>query len=152
MESMHKSNSLEQVNAEMCVFSVVEKRLGISLEKNKVIYLGNNPYTYIQPDFYSDEHQVIGEIFVHIGKPKKAQNNKIANDILKMLLFEEKMHRTFRKVIVVCDQQEYMHLQGMSVLAECIRQFNVELMYVELDEETRRSVLLAQKRQVMVNG
>ena len=152
MPHEHKSSSLEQVNAETCVFSAVEKQLGIPLEKNKVIYLSDNPYTYIQPDFYSEENQVIGEIFAHIGKPKKAQNNKIANDILKMLLFEEKTRRTFRKVIVVCDRQEYTHLQGKSVLAECIRQFNVELMYIELDEETRKSVLLAQKRQVMVNG
>ena len=152
MPSVQKSSSLEQVNAETYVFAAVEKQLGISLEKNKVIYLSDNPYMYIRPDFYSEENQVIGEIFAHIGKPKKAQNNKIANDILKMLLFEEKTHKSFRKIIVVCDQQEYMHLQGMSVLAECIRQFHIELMYVELDEETRQRVLLAQKRQVMVNG
>ena len=148
----NKSSSLEQIQAEQVAFTIVEEKLGISLEKNKIIYLCDNSYTYIQPDFYSDVERVIGEIFVHIGKPKKAQNNKISNDILKMLLLEEKTNKKFRKIIVVCDQQEYTHLRGMSVLAECIRQFGIELMYVELDEDTRQRILSAQKRQEMVNG
>lgn len=63
-------------------------------------------YTYIQPDFYSEEPGIIGEIFAHIGKPKKAQDNKIANDIWKMLLLEKITGKQFRKVIVVCDEAE----------------------------------------------
>ena len=62
----------------------------INLEKNKKIFLADNAFIYIQPDFYSEEDHVIGEIFAHIGKSKKAQDNKNANDILKMLLLEKK--------------------------------------------------------------
>jgi hypothetical protein len=83
-----KSSSIEQIRAEEKIFALVEKSLNVSLEKNPKLYLANNECTYIQPDFYSAKHCIIGEIFAHIGKPKKAQDNKIANDILKMLLLE----------------------------------------------------------------
>lgn len=87
MGNLHKSSSHVQMQAEDILFCKVEDILSIKLEKNKKLYLADNAFTYIQPDFYSEESNFIGEIFAHIGKPKKAQDNKIANDILKMLLF-----------------------------------------------------------------
>ena len=55
-------------------------------------------------------------------------------------------------MFVVCDKKVYNALRGDSALAESISQFSVELKCVELDEDTRQSILSAQKRQVMVNG
>ena len=101
-----KSSSIEQMRAEEKIFSLVEKALNVPLEKNPKLYLANNEYTYIQPDFYSAERCIIGEIFAHVGKPKKAQDNKIANDILKMLLLEKISGKHYRKIIVVCDELE----------------------------------------------
>ena len=129
----------------------MERKLGIRFEKNKKIYLSDNEYTYIQPDFYSELEAIIGEIFVHIGKPKKAQDNKIANDILKMLLLEKIKGRSYRKIIVVCDYEEEKKLRGLSALAESIRQFGVEIIRIDLDDETRNKILCAQKQQRMVN-
>ena len=84
MGEKHKSSSEEQMIAEQYIFKAVEKRLQINLDDDRKIYLADNPFTYIQPDFYSEDYCIVGEIFSHIGKPKKAQNNKIANDILKI--------------------------------------------------------------------
>lgn len=151
MINTHKSDSLEQTQAEEYIFSLVEQKLGITLEKNKKLYLSDNAFTYIQPDFFSNHAHVLGEIFSHIGKPKKAQNNKIANDILKMLAYEKVTGTQYRKIIVICDQDEYRSLQGLSVLAETIRQFGIELMYIEIDEGLRYQLLAAQKRQRMIN-
>ena len=58
-----KSSSIEQMRAEEKIFTLVEKSLNVSLEKNPKLYLSNNEYTYIQPDFYSAEHCIVGEIF-----------------------------------------------------------------------------------------
>lgn len=80
--------------------------------------MSNNAFPYIQPDFYSESELVIGEIFSHIGKPKKGQDNKIANDILKMLLLDKFTGKIHRKIIVVCDEAEKKKLQGLSALAE----------------------------------
>ncbi len=88
----------------------------------------------------------------NIGKPKKAQDNKIVNDILKMLLLEKIAGRQYRKIIVVCDEQEEKKLKGASALGESIRQFGVEVMYIQIDEKLRREILDAQERQKMTNA
>ena len=143
---------MEQMRAEEKIFSLVEKTLNVSLERNPKLYLSNNKYTYIQPDFYSAQTLIIGEIFSHIGKPKKAQDNKIANDILKMLLLEKIAGVSYRKIIVVCDEAEEKKLKGPSALGESIRQFGIEILYIEIDEKLRQEILTAQERQKMINA
>ena len=152
MTELHKSSSHVQMLAEDIIFQQVEKILDTKLEKNKKLYMANNSYTYIQPDIYSWEDGIVGEIFAHIGKSKKAQYNKISNDILKMLLLEKKSGKQFRKIIVVCDDIEYQQLQGKSVLAESIREFGIEILCVDLDETLRERILEAQERQKMTNA
>jgi hypothetical protein len=152
MENSHKSSSHVQMQAENVIFQKVQELLNIKFERNKKLYLADNAFTYMQPDFYSEEHCVVGEIFAHIGKPKKAQDNKIANDVLKMLLLERVTGKQHRKILVVCDVAEKKKLQGQSVLAESIRQFNVEVMHIEIDEDTHRQILAAQELQKMTNA
>ena len=152
MDNTYKSSSLEQQETEKHIFLMVEELLGVKLENNKKIFLADNSFTYIQPDFYSETELIIGEIFAHIGKPKKAQDNKIANDILKMLLLEKITGKYFRKIIVVCDEEEQKKLQGLSALAESIRQFGIEIMKIEIDDDLRNMILNAQKRQKMINA
>ena len=106
MENKHKSSSHVQQQAEDVLFDKLKELLNVEVEKNPKILLSNQGFTYIRPDFYSAEHCVVGEIFAHIGKPKKAQDNKIANDILKMLLLEKVKGKQHRKIIVVCDDTE----------------------------------------------
>jgi hypothetical protein len=122
------------------------------LEQNPKIFLKDNGITYICPDFYLETECIIGEIFAHVGTPKKAQDNKIANDILKMLLLEKVKGKTYRKILVVCDEEEQKKLVGESALAESIRQFGVEVCRAEIKEETRRKLEAAQKRQEMINA
>lgn len=147
----HKSSSHVQMQAEELIFQKVEDVLNIKLEKNRKIYLADNAFTYIQPDFYSEECKIIGEIFAHIGKPKKAQDNKIANDVLKMLLLEKITGQQYRKMLVVCDAAEQKKLHGQSALAESIRQFSVEIMYIELEDNMREQIIKAQELQKMTN-
>ena len=93
-----KSNSYEQQQAELVVFELVQEWLmeeypTVRLQSNPKLFVGKS---YIQPDFFSEENGIIGEIFTHIGKTKKAQENKISNDILKMLLLEKVRGKTYR--------------------------------------------------------
>lgn len=149
MTNSQNSNSTEQQMAERILFEKVSQWLNQDIKANEKIPIGA---TFMQPDFYSRENAIIGEIFSHIGKPKKAQDNKIANDILKMLLLEKLEHKTYRKIIVVCDEEERMHLEGSSVLSECIYQFGIEIKLIEIDDDLRNMLIAAQKRQRMVNA
>lgn len=146
-----KSSSIEQQEAEDIIFSHVENILMMKLQKNEKIFLKDNSFTYIQPDFYSESECVVGEIFAHVGKPKKAQDNKIANDILKMLLLEKICRKKYRKIIVVCDKEEEKKLRGSSALAESIRQFEIEVMVVDIDKVLKNKIVATQKRQKMIN-
>lgn len=149
MERSEQSNSFEQQMAEQIIFEKVQNWLNKNLKENAKVLVGK---TYMQPDFYSKEDGIIGEIFAHIGKPKKGQDNKIANDILKMLLLEKLEKRTYRKIIVVCDEQEMKKITGTSVLAECIRQFDIEVKMINIETDLRTMLIAAQKRQRMTNA
>ncbi len=149
MTNSQNSNSTEQQMAERILFEKVRQWLNQDIRANEKIPIGA---TFMQPDFYSRKNAIIGEIFSHIGKPKKAQDNKIANDILKMLLLEKLEHKIYRKIIVVCDEKERMHLEGSSVLSECIHQFGIEIKLIEIDDDLRNMLIAAQKRQRMVNA
>ena len=151
MENSHKSSSHVQMQAEDAIYGKLEEQLNIKFERNKKLYLAGNSYTYMQPDFYSEADCIVGEIFAHIGKPKKAQDNKIANDILKMLLLEKITGKEYRKIIVVCDMAEKKKLEGQSVLAESIRQFGVEVLYIEISHDMQQQIVDAQTRQKMTN-
>lgn len=149
MENLHKSSSKEQMEAEKYVFSLVEKWLGISLEANKKLLMAN---TYIEPDFYSKDSRIIGEIYAHIGKMKPAHDHKISKDILKMLLYDKRTDCYHRKILVVCDEIVEKQLKGQSILAECINEFGIEIKRIDLPEEWRNKILSAQSRQRMINA
>ena len=69
------------------------------LKNNPTLSLSNEKAT-IEPDFYSEERRMIGEVHSHLGKLKAAQKHKISNDILKMLLFEKIRNGTFKKSLL----------------------------------------------------
>lgn len=152
MTDMHPSSSHVQLEAESLLVQNTAKLLNIQLERNPKLYLDESRTIYMQPDFYSSEHCIVGEIFAHIGRPKKAQDNKIANDILKMLLLDKIKDKVHKKYIVVCDPEEKEKLEGKSVLAESIRQFGVEILCINIDDKTRRKLLHAQGLQKMTNA
>ena len=148
-----KSNSDEQQYAENVIFGELEKILGITLTKNPRIYLNENTKVHIQPDFYSEEESIVGEIFSHIGKYKGSQPRKIANDILKMVLLDKVKNKTHKKLFVVCRDEEKNVLENSSSwLSECIRQFDIEVIKVDIPDIIKEQVLAAQKRQIMING
>ena len=141
-----KSSSHEQREIERYVFAEVEDMLQVSLQSNSKVFLSEG--VHIEPDFYSKEEKIVGEIFAHHGKTKGGQNHKVTQDILKMLLLEKMQGITYRKFLVVCDKQMQKVLTGKSALAESIRQFSINLLCVELPEELRDKILNAQNRQM----
>lgn len=154
MGNSSNSNSFEQQQAELVIFELVSEWLNqeyptICLQNNPKLFVGKS---YIQPDFYAEDEGIIGEIFSHIGRTKKGQENKISNDILKMLLLEKARERTYRKLIVVCDDTIEAKLLGTSILAEYIRKFGIEVKKISIDRELRERLACAQERQKMINA
>lgn len=151
-EKNKNSCSDVQQKYEKIIFEKIQNELKINFSLNPKIYLGKSPVCHMQPDFYSEDNKIIGEIFAHVGKLKPGQWRKITKDILKMLLIDKKESCLYRKIIVICDKTVEKELRGNSFVAESIREFGIEINYIELTKEQIKEIEAAQKKQNMVNA
>jgi len=141
------SSSAYQRQIEKIIFSEIQKSLGADLVSNVQVPINSTKGIYINPDFYSKERRIIGEIHTHAGRLKGGQPKKIAGDILKMLLHDKVNHCEYTKYIVVCDQEEYDQLTGNNMLAETIRQFDIHVLLIPLDEKMHETLREVMKKQ-----
>ena len=142
-----QSSSAYQQQMENRIFTKIQRILGPDLISNKQVPVNSADSIYIKPDFYSEERRIIGEIHTHRGRLKGAQPKKIAGDILKMLLLDKASQCEYSKYIVVCDQEEFDQLTGNNTLAEAIRQFDIHVLLIPLDEKTHEELRKVMKKQ-----
>ena len=148
MADWNPHSSDEQQKAERVIFDKLRSILGIDeLKPNMRLALRQAPSTHIEPDFYSEEQAVIGEIYAHMGKLKPSQGDKVASDMLKMLLYERDCGRALDKYIVVCSEDVEKQLLGSSILSAARRQFGFRVIRVEIGKDRESWLLEAQKRQ-----
>lgn len=76
MSNSYKSSPLEQMEAEKIIFSMIEQKMQVKMEQNKRIYLADNAFTYIQPDFYSEEGLIIVRFFRISGKISRLKTTR----------------------------------------------------------------------------
>lgn len=79
---MVNSSSIVQRDAEALTAERFCLETGICVERNKKFIFGTQK---VDVDIYSEEHQLIGEIYSHVEKLKSAQADKVKRDILKFL-------------------------------------------------------------------
>ncbi len=145
-EKRKDSDSSVQKQLEGLLVTEYEKRTGFhGIHNTSKVWL--NPSTYIVPDIYSEENKIIGEVHAHTQKLKSAQKDKLASDILKMVLFEKEKRVKFKKVILVCGQEEKAYLEGDSFVADAIKQFKVDVEYIGLTPEQETLLLSTAKKQ-----
>ena len=133
---MNRGESDFQQEMEKLLFQKVCDDLQTNqLEANPTLMINQASGIKIVPDFYSEEKRIFGEIHAHIGRLKGGQPDKIASDILKMLLFEELQGKKYSKYIVVCDEKEKEQLTGNSFLAEAIRHYSIEIKCFDIGKD-----------------
>ena len=146
------SKSDVQRNIEQYIFERICEIFGnIELYSNPSLSLDNDGKSYICPDFYSESEKIIGEIHSHEGRLKSAQMDKIASDVLKMILYDKISGCVYTKYIVVCDKEEYKQLQGHSYLAEAIKRYEIKLLYIKLTEELNKMLKDAMNKQNLID-
>lgn len=149
-KNTYNSDSTVQQNIGRLMIQLYESETGMSFQIDPRISIGNST---IVPDFYSEEEKILGEVYAHIGKPNVGQINKLSRDILKMILCSDSKDYEVKKVMLVCDTEIEKYLrESSSWLSECIRRFNIEVIRINLSDDQRDEILLAQKRQRMVNA
>ena len=152
MKKRNDSRSHVQQDIEGYVIERVRKILDIEeLVSNPKLILDEEAHSFIRPDFFSESEKIIGEIHSHLGRLKPAQQNKIASDVLKMILYDMIRGYTFRKYIIVCGKEEDEQLRGRSYLAEAIRKYEITVLYVPIPEESHKLLQEAMKRQNLMD-
>lgn len=137
-----------QIEIEKNQLKRFQEQYGIpSLQHNPFLRLKNNPNCVIMPDFYSEADGIIGEIHTHPGKLKPAQSDKVAADVLKMIMFEKDCGKELKKYLIVCSEEEQIQLTGSSNLAEAIRLFGIEVLYMPLTAAEIEKLKQAVERQ-----
>jgi hypothetical protein len=140
----HPSDSTEQRLAHKEILALINQSYKLNLVVN-TLYLAD---TSFQIDGYSENPPILCEIYSRIGQMKVAQHNKIAKDILKMLLIEKMAGKQYRKIITFADEEAAQpFLDGESWYSKLKENFEIEIIIIQIPEELRNKILDAQKRQ-----
>jgi len=144
----HKSDSIEQQMAEAFMRDLLNRRLDLSLQPQSFKL---NRRAQVQLDGFDEKKRTLCEVYAHIGPLKGGQPDKVAGDILKMLLVEKYLGGCWRKIYCFADEIAKRKLIGISWLGACCSEFGIEPEVVELPKDKRVLILDAQARQTMVN-
>lgn len=144
---VHKSDSSTQIKAEKVMLEMLEERfkLHTGALSSGAIWLSDKVSVNI--DGYSEEHGIMVEVFARMGKLKPAHYEKIANDILKLVMVEKLHNREYRKVLAVCGDEVEKYLMGKSWKAHAVDIFNFEVIKVDIPLDLKEEILVAQGRQ-----
>jgi hypothetical protein len=143
----HKSDSLEQQQAEAFMLKSLAETLHLSFAKETKLPIGIG----LQPDGIDPNKKVIVEVYAHVGELKGAQTHKVKGDILKLIFIEKKLGKKWKKILCFADEAAAKYVRGGSWVAEAVRTFGVDVQVVNLPEEQLNKVRSAQRRQRMVN-
>jgi len=137
----HPSNSEEQCIAERAILAALEQALGVTLDDSAPIQL-----PVVLDGFHLGPPPVCVEVFARQGRAKPGQQRKLMADMCKLLLVEKLLGQRCRTIVAVCDPEALRGVEG-SWRAAFADQYEIERIFVEVSDETRRRLLEAQRVQ-----
>jgi len=140
----HPSSSSEQKEGGIALIHALSSSLGVAL-KEKRLELGDD--CIVEVDGYSDEPPILCEAWVHYGRPRGSQFDKIMTDAFKLVFVEKRKGKTYKKILLFCDEDARKPFTGGSWQAQCLRDFGVETEIYYLPKELEQRVKKARKRQ-----
>ena len=145
---MHPSDSSVQQMAEPLVLECLNNKENIQLVSRHLSLLDN---VKLQLDGIDENKPTVCEIYAHIGACKGAQPNKIASDLLKMVLVERVKGGKWRKIFCFVDEEAAKVLTGKSWRAVAAKELEIEVRVCKIPPGVRSGIQLAQRDQIMVN-
>jgi hypothetical protein len=143
----HRSDSLEQREAEALIRAKVGEHVGVALSPAAVEIEGGG---VVQVDGASPDESVLVEIFARQGLLKGGQRHKVATDAFKLITLR-RTRPSARLVLAFADEQAAAFATKGSWQSTALAAWGIEVVVVELEEKMRGSLLAAQLRQEMVN-
>ena len=140
----HPSSSREQKEGGIALIRALSSSLGVAL-KEKRLELGDD--CIVEVDGYSDEPPTLCEAWVHYGRPRGSQFDKIMTDAFKLVFIEKRKGKIYKKILLFCDEDAQKPLTGGSWQAQCLRDHGIETEAYRLPKELEQRVKKARKRQ-----
>jgi hypothetical protein len=145
---MVAGDSIEQRQAEIVMLALLSQSVGTSLQKRKIPLSAGG---YLELDGVSDDPPILCEAWAHQGTPKPAQRNKVLADAFKLLYASRVLGHLGRSILLFSDESAAQHFRKGTWAAQALRDFGIEVVVVDLPHATRRTLVEAQKRQVMIS-
>lgn len=159
MQTPHQADSAVQSVAEAQIIERLGEQIGVRLTQSPpAIAVG--PGASVLVDAATPDRAVIVEAFARQGALKPGQHKKVATDLLKFALLRQQtaaddppsdttVPAGFRAIIAFADEKARGSVTGWRRAAADA--FGVELMVVQLDDDTVAAIRDAQARQAMTN-
>lgn len=144
--SAHKSDSLEQRQAEAEILAKLSVKLGLVFGPHELGKFGVNP------DGVDSSNRAIVEVYARVGGLKGSQVHKVKADLLKLVYLGSLLGPHWRKIMCFGSEEAASSVRGKSWAAEAAKHFNVEIMVEHLSHEQKQRVVSAQSRQKMINS
>jgi len=140
--TVHPSHSQAQLDAEPLMIAAVGETIGVTLSKKRLA-LGE---VFCEVDGVSGDEGVLVEAFAHQGAMKGGQLKKVSEDSLKLVTLA-RTRPGARMIIAFADEQAAKSFMGRSWKAEALRLWDIEILVVELNADTRGGIRAAQVKQ-----
>ena len=144
---MHKSNSDIQMKSEKVNLRILEKELNLPAESLVTREIQINDRSKVEIDGLNEDLSIMVEVFSRVGNLKPAHYEKIANDIMKLVMVEKIQGKTYRKILAVCDEAVEKYMLGTSWKAHAIKVFDFEVMNIDVGMVLKNEILHAQMLQ-----
>ena len=148
---MSNKNSCSDVQKmiEQEVLKRLSKKYGYKWDEKPPVYALRNQ---VQIDGIDSSNRILCEVYAHVGRLKGSQPDKVASDILKLLLVGRLFGAGWKKVLALCDSEAASRLCGESWLARAAAEHDVRIEIVKLPKKNLQQLKKAQERQRMVNA
>lgn len=136
-------DSAEQRAAERVLLALLSEKLGVVLAPLKLT--PPDGLWALELDGACDT--VLCEIYAHIGKLKPAQEHKVLHDAAKLRYAERLLGSPRRKLLLFADRLAAAPFLDKRWKAQALAADGIEIVVVELPQDLREQVRLAQTRQ-----
>jgi len=136
-------DSREQREAEKAMVATLASELGVALAPRRVEFADG---VRVELDAASEDLSVLVEAWAHQGPVKSGQRLKVLTDAFKLSFVGRELGGARQLILLLSDEQAAKKFAG-GWPAAALKQSGIEIVVVQLDEETRQRVRAAQARQ-----
>jgi len=144
--SPHASDSLAQRDAEPLIVQAVADFVGTRLTPSKIMIEDG---VRVEIDGASEDRSILVEAYAHIGKLVGAQPKKLATDAFKLVWAGQKLSASRLVIAVIDEEVEAYLMRPKAWLTAALRDSQVEIVRVTIDDEAHARVAAAQTTQFM---